>query len=176
MAGTSCVPSAFSSSFAPRSGILTSDSLIGIGSPTSTWLRSHSVRIHPANTLFFTVLTVAYYPALLYYDYALTVGRERRLFWSRQGLKQWGSLLFFLNRYLGVLGHAPVFVQAFATPRVAMSFFCGHLQFYHQMLAIIMQAIVGCMSLYTNQPTTYLQKLNTPSNSYFYREDLCFVR
>ena len=125
---------------------------------------------------FSTVLTVANYSALLYYDYVLTVDRERRLFWSRRGLKKWGSLLFFLNRYCGVLGHAPVFVQAFASPRVSMSAFCGHLQFYHQILAITMQTIVGCVSLYTNQLTTYLLKLNAPSNSYFHYEDLCVVR
>ena len=94
-------------------------------------------------------LTVVKYPALLYYDYGLTVNRERRLFWSRQGLKQWGSLLFFLNRYCGVIGHAPVFIQTFAPPRLRMSTFCGHLQFYHQILAIAMQTIVGCMSLHT---------------------------
>jgi len=122
------------------------------------------------------VLTVANCPALLYYDYVLTVDRERRLFWSRQGFKQWGSLLFFLNRYCGVLGHAPVFVQTFATPKDAMSVFCGHLQFYHQILAIAMQTIVGCMSFYTDQPTAYPQKLNAPSNSYFHHEDLCLVR
>ena len=125
---------------------------------------------------FSTVLTVVNYPALLYYDYVLTVDRERRLFWSRRGLKQWGSLLFFLNRYCGVLGHAPVFVQAFAAPGAAVSIFCSHLQFYHQMLAITMQTIVGCTPLYTNQPTTYPQNLTAPSNSYFHHEDLCLVR
>ena len=99
---------------------------------------------------FFSFLTVANFPALLYYDYALTVDRERRLFWSRQGLKQWGSLLFFLNRYCGVIGHAPVVVQAFASPRSAMFTLCGPLQSYHQILAIAMQTIVGCASLHSN--------------------------
>ena len=104
---------------------------------------------HVLKTRYFSiVLTVANYTALLYYDYALTVDRERRLFWSRQGLKQWGSLLFFLNRYCGVIGHAPVVVQAFASPRSAVSTLCGNLQSYHQILAITMQTIVGCMSLH----------------------------
>ena len=104
----------------------------------------HILRIHCLSI----VLTIVNYQALLYYDYALTLDCERRLFWSRQGLKQWGSLLFFLNRYCGVLGHAPVIIQTFAPPGSVMYPLCPHLQFYHQILAIIMQTIIGCTSLH----------------------------
>ena len=94
--------------------------------------------------LFILVLTVANHPALLYYDYVLTFDRERRLFWSRHGFKQWGSLLFFLNRYCGIVGHVPVIIQTFTPPKSALYTICGPLHVYHQMLVVIMQAIAGC--------------------------------
>ncbi|KAF9652457.1 hypothetical protein BDM02DRAFT_2748113 [Thelephora ganbajun] len=81
--------------------------------------------------------------SLLYYDYALTFDRERRLFWSRHSFKQWGSLLFFLNRYCGVIGHAPIVVEMFARPMSALYLLCLHMHLYHQLLAVVMQAIVG---------------------------------
>lgn len=90
-------------------------------------------------------LTAPNHPALLYYDYLLTFDRERRLFWSRHCFKQWGSLLFFLNRYCGVLGHAPVIIQTFASPDSGLYPLCQRLRLYHQMLAIVMPTIVGCM-------------------------------
>ena len=90
-------------------------------------------------------LTTIYFDltALLYYDYILTIGCERRLFWSKRSLKQWGSILFFLNRYCGVLGHAPVFIQLFAMPGSALHTLCKPVYSYHQFLAVVMQSIVA---------------------------------
>lgn len=121
------------------------------------------------------VLTTAYHPALLYYDYLLTFDRERRLFWSRRSFKQWGSLLFFLNRYCGVLGHAPVIIQTFSPPESAPYRFCPGLRLYHQILAIVMQTIVGgTPSRITSMDS---QRLNsTLLGSHFHHEDLCLVR
>ena len=92
------------------------------------------------------ILTATHHQALLYYDYALTFARERRLFWSWGTSKQWGSVLFFLNRYCGVIGHAPVVIEKFTRPKSTLYLLCGPLGLYHQALAIIMQTIVGCMS------------------------------
>lgn len=89
------------------------------------------------------VLIAACYLALLYYDYALTFGRECTLFWSLNSFKRWGSILFFLNRYCGVIGHTLVFVEIFIRPD---SDLCTHLHGYHQFLAIAMQSIVAGMS------------------------------
>lgn len=89
------------------------------------------------------VLTAVHHPALLYYDYALTFDRERRLFWSQRSSKQWGSVLFFLNRYCGVIGNAPVFIQKFAQHNSALYFHCKLMRSYHQILAVIMQTIIG---------------------------------
>ncbi|KAF9785826.1 hypothetical protein BJ322DRAFT_743865 [Thelephora terrestris] len=80
---------------------------------------------------------------LLYYDYALTLDRERSLFWSKGGFKQWGSVLFFLNRYCGVIGHAPVFIQKFAQSNSTLYLLCKPIHSYHQILALIMQTIIG---------------------------------
>ena len=85
---------------------------------------------------------MARYPALLYYDYALTFDYERRLFWSRQGITQWGSILFFLNRYCGIIGYIPVFTLLFARPGSALYHLCKPVYLYHQLLAVIMQSIV----------------------------------
>ncbi|KAF9780089.1 hypothetical protein BJ322DRAFT_310118 [Thelephora terrestris] len=77
----------------------------------------------------------------LYYDYTLTFDCERRLFWSPHSFKQWGSILFFLNRYCGVIGNAPVFIQLFVQPGPAL-YLCKPVYSYHQILAVITQAIV----------------------------------
>lgn len=121
------------------------------------------------------VLTAVYHPALLYYDYLLTFDRERRLFWSRHGFKQWGSLLFFLNRYCGVLGHVPVIIQTFSSPDSTLHRLCSHLSLYHQILAIVMQTTVGCMPLRMTS-ISQIQRLTSALDSYLHREDLCLVR
>ncbi|KAF9788461.1 hypothetical protein BJ322DRAFT_635405 [Thelephora terrestris] len=80
---------------------------------------------------------------LLYYDYVLTFDRERRLVWSQCSFKQWGTVLFFLNRYCGVIGHVPVFILKFAHPGSLLYHICKPLNSYHQTLAVILQTIVG---------------------------------
>lgn len=91
-------------------------------------------------------LTTAYHPAILYYDYTLTFDREFRLFWSRRSIEQWGSVLFFVNRYCGIIGHVPVIVQMFARPESALYRLCKPEYLYHEILAVVMQTVIGCMS------------------------------
>ncbi|THH04356.1 hypothetical protein EW145_g5588 [Phellinidium pouzarii] len=50
--------------------------------------------------------------AILYYDFLLTFRDEVRFFWSRKLNSV--TILFFLNRYLSVLGNIPVILQSFA--------------------------------------------------------------
>ena len=120
-------------------------------------------------------LTPAYHPALLYYDYLLTFDRERRLFWSRNGLKQWGSLLFFSNRYCGTLGHIPVIIQAFVPPESPLYRQCYLLRSYHQILAVIMQTIAGCTPFRMTRIAS-ISRLSSTLGSYFHREDLCPIQ
>lgn len=120
-------------------------------------------------------LTPAYHPALLYYDYLLTFDRERRLFWSRDGLKQWGSLLFFFNRYCGTLGHIPVIIQAFVPPESPLYQQCYRLHSYHQALAVIMQTIAGCTPFRMTR-TEPISRLSSTPGSYFHREDVCAIQ
>lgn len=51
---------------------------------------------------------------LLYFDYSLTVGSEINLFW---GSARWSaaSVLFVVNRYLGLLGIIPVMFEYFGS-------------------------------------------------------------
>ncbi|KAH8115922.1 hypothetical protein DFH11DRAFT_1542729 [Phellopilus nigrolimitatus] len=76
--------------------------------------------------------------AILYYDYVLTFGDEVRFFWGRRANSV--TLLFFLNRYLSVLGNVPVILQSFAgwSPEG-----CSHFQKYHQFFSVGVQIIVG---------------------------------
>lgn len=120
-------------------------------------------------------LTPTCHPALLYYDYLLTFDRERRLFWSRNGFQQWGSLLFFLNRYCGILGHIPVLIQTFVPSETSLYRHCDLLHSYHQILAVIMQTIAGCMS-FRLACMTSTGRLNSTLGSYFHRADLCPVQ
>ena len=61
--------------------------------------------------------------AILYYDYLLTFGDEVRFFWRRRP----GSvtILFFVNRYLSIVGNVPVILQSFRSwgGAVRFSFF-----------------------------------------------------
>ena len=105
------------------------------------WLRSPSVRITLRALL---VHCPDCHSALLYYDYLLTLDRELRLLWTRNCLKRWGSILFFLNRYCGTIGHIPIFVEIFVQPESAL---CKYVHAYHQLLAAVMQMIVAGMPL-----------------------------
>lgn len=146
MAGTSCVHSTsllFCTRLYPDFGYfnltrLTDQYVASIALSTSR----HRIRCSSV------VLTeVCYYTALLYYDYLLTLGREWRLLWKWNSLRQWGSILFFLNRYCGIIGHTPIFVEIFASQDSA---FCRHMHAYHQALAALMQTIIAGMSFTTS--------------------------
>ena len=50
--------------------------------------------------------------AILYYDYLLTLSWEVERVWKTSGLN-WGAGLFYLNRYVGLLGHIPVIFEYF---------------------------------------------------------------
>lgn len=48
-------------------------------------------------------------PAIIYYDYILTLGDEIRFFWGRKTSSV--ALLYFANRYISMIGHIPVILQ-----------------------------------------------------------------
>lgn len=87
------------------------------------------------------VLSLVAY-TILYYDYTLTISDEVRFFWGRK----YGSItiLFYINRYLSIIGIIPVILQSFAdwTPSG-----CNILQKYHQFLAVLVQVIVGTIQI-----------------------------
>lgn len=91
------------------------------------------------------VLTSAYHPALLYYEYALTFDLERRLFWSQRSFKQLGSVLFFLNRYCAIIGYAPLVIQKFVLPESPLYLLCNPVHPYRKVLAFLTQTIIGSM-------------------------------
>jgi hypothetical protein len=60
-------------------------------------------------------------PAILYYDYILTLDEEIIFFWKRK--INLVTALFFLNRYFGLFGNAAVILQSFRSwsPAVGIS-------------------------------------------------------
>ena len=56
---------------------------------------------------------------MLYYDYSLTLSTEIEHFWKRARISL-VSVLFVVNRYLGLLGSIPVALEYFVhfTPQV----------------------------------------------------------
>ncbi|PPQ91013.1 hypothetical protein CVT25_013938, partial [Psilocybe cyanescens] len=90
---------------------------------------------------------------ILYYDYLLTLPREIDRFWASRRIT-WASSLFYLNRYLSLLGHGPVIFQYFwrsSDPdRLDVSFQCisskcVKMSTFHEYLAVIIQVIVGLL-------------------------------
>lgn len=79
---------------------------------------------------------------LLYYDYALTFDLEHRLFWSWRSFKEWGSILFFLNRYCAAIGYSPLVVQRLAL-QMSPLIPCEHVHSYREVLEFVMQSIIG---------------------------------
>ncbi|KAL5514378.1 hypothetical protein ACEPAG_2466 [Sanghuangporus baumii] len=77
--------------------------------------------------------------AILYYDYLLTFGDEVRFFWRRRKANS-VTILFFLNRYLSILGIIPVVLQSF---RSWSDKGCDALQKFHQFFSVLVQIIVG---------------------------------
>ncbi|OBZ67269.1 hypothetical protein A0H81_12799 [Grifola frondosa] len=107
-----------------------------------------------ANGLHEYMASVAF--ALLYYDFVLTIPMEVERYWT--GGLSWASSLYFVNRYLSVLGTIPVIVEYFMdvseTRYVYSSLLrggsdlqqirgrCRQLQFYHQIIAALTQFVV----------------------------------
>jgi hypothetical protein len=83
--------------------------------------------------------------ALLYYDYLLTLPLEVSRFWDSRRLT-WASSFFYLNRYLSLLGHAPVaFQYMWTNPNPNRLQECIRLSNFHQYLAVAIQIIVGIL-------------------------------
>ncbi|KAI6006757.1 hypothetical protein EDC04DRAFT_3095580 [Pisolithus marmoratus] len=89
--------------------------------------------------------------SLLYYDYALTFGKEVELFWKRPR-RSWPFVLFITNRYLTVLGHIPSSIYLFWSPSVDSNYSrCNPLLLYDAASIIVVQtigAIVMIMRVY----------------------------
>ncbi|KAA1473148.1 hypothetical protein DENSPDRAFT_851409 [Dentipellis sp. KUC8613] len=68
----------------------------------------------PWETLVNNALNLAAF-VVLYYDYALTFPAELEYYW-RPGSFNWASGVFFINRYVALVGHLPVVYQCFVPP------------------------------------------------------------
>ncbi|KAN0136075.1 hypothetical protein V8E53_005935 [Lactarius tabidus] len=89
--------------------------------------------------------------AILYYDYALTFAREVEYFWPnpyRSG--SWVSAVFFLNRYIAILGHIPILVSLIpgksCEPQNAWQ--AHHYSGYFGMFLQLLVAVLSTMRVY----------------------------
>ncbi|KAJ3996672.1 hypothetical protein F5050DRAFT_1807559 [Lentinula boryana] len=105
-----------SATFTPSSSGSTSSAT---ASSTSEESSSNDAFPLKASLSAFVPLTVVGFPALLYYDYFLTLGEEVNLFWSYRSLT-WATIIFYVTRYFSILGSIPVMVGHFWLGHVAV--------------------------------------------------------
>lgn len=88
--------------------------------------------------------------ALLVYEYCITFAMEVERVWNT-GYFTWAILFFYLNRYLTLLGHAPVVVEFFwyseADNKPTVSDQAGHWMF-NQLMRIFHWIDVGFLNLF----------------------------
>lgn len=94
------------------------------------------------------ILTFVTSSVLALYDYILTFPAELDRFWSPLKIRQWGTLIFITNRYVGLWGHLPVLYSYFFVPPPdtmvgQQDSECYPLHKYHQFLAVIVQTSAG---------------------------------
>ncbi|OCH89159.1 hypothetical protein OBBRIDRAFT_826707 [Obba rivulosa] len=86
----------------------------------------------------FCVLTAL---TVLYWDYCITLPLEIEAFWKKDFITL-ASILFFLNRYVSLLGHIPISLEFFADLAETR---CHELQTYHQFFVVVTQVIVAAL-------------------------------
>ncbi|KAH9856355.1 hypothetical protein C2E23DRAFT_882429 [Lenzites betulinus] len=98
-----------------------------------------------SNSVYRTLFAVAF--ALLFYDFVLTFQEEVERYWT--GSFSLASFLFFLNRYLSLLGHIPVIFAFFRSLPASqyVSQLSRSFQLYHFLLSIAVQCIVTALML-----------------------------
>ncbi|KAF8900340.1 hypothetical protein CPB85DRAFT_1565299 [Mucidula mucida] len=82
---------------------------------------------------------------ILYYDWIITFGLEVERIWLHRDFS-FGVLGFYLNRYVGIFGHAVIIVEYFLTGFPAnKEAVCHRLQAFHQYFALFVQLVVAIM-------------------------------
>ncbi|EIN09106.1 hypothetical protein PUNSTDRAFT_120530 [Punctularia strigosozonata HHB-11173 SS5] len=99
--------------------------------------------LHAQTDVFITryIYTVSF--AVLYYDYALTLGTEIARYWGRR--LTWPSAFFLVNRYLSLLGFVPIVFESYWAPSDQDKCHVWHI--YHQIFAVVLQIIVGVLQI-----------------------------
>ncbi|EIM86378.1 uncharacterized protein STEHIDRAFT_156702 [Stereum hirsutum FP-91666 SS1] len=90
------------------------------------------------------------YFTIFFYDYVLTLGSEVRYFWPPRNRLTWPSFLFFLNRYLSLLGNILFAIEDFMNPVnfACMSFSCRKLQKANQPYVSVTQIVVCVLCIF----------------------------
>ncbi|KAJ7020076.1 hypothetical protein C8F04DRAFT_1275505 [Mycena alexandri] len=87
---------------------------------------------------------------VLFYDYFLTLDSEVSRYWGSKMTAP--TFLFYLNRYLMLVGTIPVAIQYFwttnSTPRKLTFPICQHLHSYHEYFAVVTQIVIGIMLIF----------------------------
>jgi len=81
---------------------------------------------------------------ILFYDYFLTLDLEVECFWGWSA-KGFATLLFYVNRYLSLLGNIPIIIFSFWPERVLHHNGCHTLEIYQQFFLSIVQLIISLL-------------------------------
>ncbi|KAF9016874.1 hypothetical protein BDP27DRAFT_1356060 [Rhodocollybia butyracea] len=82
---------------------------------------------------------------VILYDYLVTLDLEVKYFWNCH-LKGLGTILFYTNRYLSLLGNIPIIVFMFwREPLLHLSNGCHALEMYQQFFLFLVQLVVGVL-------------------------------
>ncbi|KAI0260278.1 hypothetical protein BC834DRAFT_1044681 [Gloeopeniophorella convolvens] len=79
---------------------------------------------------------------VLYYDYALTFAREVELFWPHRARLNGISIVFFLNRYVSIVGHIPIAVSTVTQNAAEV---CERIHKYNEYFEVILQLLVAAL-------------------------------
>ncbi|KAF9058426.1 hypothetical protein BDP27DRAFT_587039 [Rhodocollybia butyracea] len=82
--------------------------------------------------------------AILFYDYLTTLDLEVEYFWngSSRGL---GTILFYINRYLSLLGNIPIIIFFFWPEPLLRSNRCHALEIYQQFFLSLVQLVISIL-------------------------------
>ncbi|KAI0260291.1 hypothetical protein BC834DRAFT_552939 [Gloeopeniophorella convolvens] len=116
---------------------------------------------HDAEQLNINAILTLFPVAILYYDYLLTISREICFVWPPVNKLGWVTTIYFLNRYLSMLGHAPVVFSYFIKGNLELyvaymslrsrqwliSPSCQFLHTYHEILEFVLQVLGGVLCI-----------------------------
>ncbi|KAF9062333.1 hypothetical protein BDP27DRAFT_1233747, partial [Rhodocollybia butyracea] len=81
---------------------------------------------------------------ILCYDYLITLDLEVEYFW-RCSSTGFGTILFYINRYLSLLGNIPIIIFFFLPEQILRLHRCHVLEIYQQFFLSLVQLVISIL-------------------------------